>query len=76
MQLVSSLVRECEEYIRKNKSLKTTEVMHTTGGRLPYPIKCVIHASGPMAKYERSMKDCSDKLVRTFLNCFQHVQMT
>ena len=46
--------------------------MLTTGGYLPYPIKYVIHASGPMAEYEGSTKDCFDKLTQTFLNCFQH----
>ena len=64
------LVNECKDYIRKNRELPTSQVMHTTGGKLQQPIDYVIHACGPDARVYPDNKQCLLLLEKTFLNCF------
>jgi len=66
------LITECKEYIRMHKELPTSEVMHTTAGKLPRPINFVIHACGPNARDYPDDKQCLQLLEKTFLNCFMH----
>jgi len=70
------LVRECKDYIRKHKELPTSEVMHTTSGKLPRPIDYVIHACGPNARDHPDDKQCHCLLEKTFLNCFTYANDT
>jgi len=67
-----TLINECKDYIRKHKELPTSEVMHTTSGKLPRPINYVIHACGPNAREYPDEKQCLSLLEKTFMNCFTY----
>lgn len=71
-----ALMNECKDYIRKHKELPTSEVMHTTSGKLPRPINYVIHACGPNARDHPDDKQCLRLLEKTFLNCFVYANDT
>lgn len=68
----NELVNECKDYMRTHKELPTSQVMHTTSGKLPRPINYVIHACGPNARDYPDDKQCLHLLEKTFLNCFTH----
>ncbi|KAL3864975.1 hypothetical protein ACJMK2_006615 [Sinanodonta woodiana] len=62
---------ECDKFIIKHGTLKTTEVMHTSaGGRLSREVTHILHAVGPIWIGE-SLKDTFHyELTKTFMNCF------
>jgi len=71
-----ALINECKDYIRKHRELPTSEVMHTTSGKLPRPINYVIHACGPNARDYPDVKQCLNLLEKTFVNCFVYANDT
>jgi len=71
-----TLISECKDYIRKHRQLPTSEVMHTTAGKLPRPINYVIHACGPNARDCPDDKRCRNLLEKTFMNCFVYANDT
>lgn len=62
---------ECRRHITRHGKLKTTEVMHTTGGG---DIKAshIIHAAGPMWLSEHFKDRFTAQLITTFLNCLKY----
>lgn len=68
----SELRDECEQYVRNYGALRTSEVMHTTSGRLKDNVKYVIHAVGPTNRE----KDCEALLQQTFSNCLHYANNT
>lgn len=62
------LVDECASFIKIHGFLSTTEVTHTSGGRMYPPIRHVIHACGPMDKGNWKLEE---ELEKTFINCFK-----
>lgn len=66
------LRKECEKFITENGSLRTTQVMHTSSGKLKPNCRYVIHASGPSAVDFPDMSTCQEVLKTTFMNCFQY----
>jgi O-acetyl-ADP-ribose deacetylase (regulator of RNase III) len=66
------LMQECEQFIAKRQELRTSEVMHTTSGRLKFPIRFVIHAVGPSITKYPDPAVCKHLLQKTFFNCFMH----
>lgn len=68
------LETECEDFIRRNGNLRTTNVMHTiAGGRLK--VKYIIHAVGPIWLESRPDR-CTWELIKTYLNCFEYANST
>jgi O-acetyl-ADP-ribose deacetylase len=63
---------ECEQYVRNYGALRTSQVMHSTSGRLRNNVKYVIHAVGPM----NGDTDCEALLHQTFLNCLRYANNT
>ncbi|XP_052224987.1 uncharacterized protein LOC127840618 [Dreissena polymorpha] len=62
---------ECRKYIRTNGKLKTTEVMHTSGGGA-LQTSNIIHAAGPMWISASFREKFMRQLTQTFLNCFTY----
>lgn len=64
------LETECEDYIRRNGMMSTTQVMHTcAGGRLK--VNHILHAVGPIWLDVRPER-CTYELLQTYLNCFDY----
>jgi len=63
------LLVECREFIRKNHSLKVSNVVATTAGRLRPGITYVIHVSGPHKGLQGMTKSVEEHLVDAFFNC-------
>ncbi|KAK7010038.1 E3 ubiquitin-protein ligase DTX3, partial [Biomphalaria glabrata] len=61
------LVKDCEEFIKKNGSLRVTEVFVSKGGRLK--AKYVMHAVGPIWDRYEDKKNCLKELRQTVLRC-------
>ena len=64
---------ECRSYIKQNGSLKTSEVMHTSGGRDIRSMH-ILHAAGPMWLSESYRERFSRQLTQTFLNCLNYAE--
>ncbi|KAH3787234.1 hypothetical protein DPMN_165354 [Dreissena polymorpha] len=62
---------ECRRFIRTNGKLKTTEVMHTSGGGALHTSN-IIHAAGPMWISASFREKFMRQLTQTFLNCFTY----
>lgn len=64
---------ECKEFIKREKTLPVTKVIHTTAGNLKPNIKYVIHTVGPENKKSNKTKDhLFSMMLETFLNCFRY----
>ena len=65
------MTAECEKYINRHGNLRTTEVMHTSGGG---SIKAgqIIHAAGPLWTEGPYQEKFTAQLIQTFLNCFKY----
>ncbi|XP_055899241.1 uncharacterized protein LOC106076456 isoform X2 [Biomphalaria glabrata] len=61
------LVKDCEEFIKKNGSLRVTDVFVSKGGRLK--AKYVMHAVGPNWDYYEDKRNCLKDLRQTVLRC-------
>ncbi|KAK0070198.1 E3 ubiquitin-protein ligase DTX3, partial [Biomphalaria pfeifferi] len=61
------LVKDCEEFIKKNGSLRVTEAFVSKGGRLK--AKYVMHAVGPKWDYYEDKRNCLKDLRQTVLRC-------
>ncbi|KAK0070199.1 E3 ubiquitin-protein ligase DTX3 [Biomphalaria pfeifferi] len=61
------LVKDCEEFIKKNGSLRVTDVFVSKGGRLK--AKYVMHAVGPMWDCYEDKRNCLKDLRQTVLRC-------
>ncbi|KAL5022517.1 hypothetical protein ScPMuIL_001672 [Solemya velum] len=61
--------RKCDEYVRKNGLLATSDVIHTSaGGKFSSDVHYILHTVGPIwSEYERDR--CFHELTETFLNC-------
>jgi serine/threonine protein kinase len=68
----SKVLDECKDYIKKNKKLNVTEVMHTSAGNLSVPIRYIIHAAGPPAKDYPDETKQRAAVFATFLNVLRH----
>lgn len=64
------LEKECRAYIERHGPLKVSVPMHTTAGRLPAPLRHVIHVSGPERQAGTGDFHDANRLLReTFYNC-------
>ena len=66
------LQTECQQYIKQNGIVPTSQVMHTTSGLLKDKVKFVIHAVGPQCSKTTDAKNCAPVLQKTFFNCFTY----
>ena len=63
---------ECEKIIRQNGTLRTSDLIHTTSGKLSPPIRYVLHAVGPYLTRERTIEECEQLLKKIFNNCLMY----
>jgi O-acetyl-ADP-ribose deacetylase (regulator of RNase III) len=71
-----TLDRECEEFIAKNRTLPTTQAMHTTAGSLGNGVKYVIHVAGPRSNDYRDTNSLQKAVMATFENCLNYANNT
>jgi O-acetyl-ADP-ribose deacetylase len=71
----SQLEDECRAYIKKHGPLTVSVPMHTTSGRLPAPIRHVIHVAGPEFKAGGDFDDSCKLLAETFYNCLEYADV-
>lgn len=64
---------ESRNIIEKNGPVKVGEVVHTSAGKLPHPIRYVVHAVAP-SRHELQMngKEGHEKLVSTFYRSLEY----
>ncbi|XP_052249577.1 uncharacterized protein LOC127857200 [Dreissena polymorpha] len=67
------LQEQCDDYVKKYGSVRTSGVMHTVaGGNLSSNVKHVIHAVGPVWDVLNQDDKCMRQLTMTFLNALKY----